>query len=141
MKKAQEFRSRGLSRQVAQTSFGKSLLVLLEKWGQLAAPAKDAAEAPVPDAVQQEAKQALERVLLSGLDGMAFSREHLVDLTLRLCCRDGRDCGPSAEIVEWLQGTPYFREYLAKDPAFGGILAGMLPQGERASERVTQEQS
>merc|ERR1740121_655240 len=48
-KKAQEFRSRGLSRQVAQTSFGKSLLVLMEKWGQLAAPAEDAAEVPVPD--------------------------------------------------------------------------------------------
>merc|ERR1712151_926251 len=81
-KKSQELRSQSLSRRVARTSFGKSVLLLLEKWGQLAAPGEGSAEAQAPDAtvLKEETKQALEQTLSSGIDRMAFSQEHLVNL-------------------------------------------------------------
>merc|ERR1712012_443494 len=139
-KKAQELHSRSLSQQVAKTSFGKSLLELLEKWGQSDAQVEEATEASAPGSTtlkDEQTKEVLERTLLSGLDGMAFSKEQLVDLTLRLWRRDGQQYRPSAETVGWLRSTPYFRDYLAKDPAFGDILAGTLSDSER---RVMQEQ-
>jgi len=133
--KAREFHSRGLSQQVARSSFGKSLLVLLEKWTQMGASKQDDV------ALEEETKQALERTLLSGLDGMAFSKEQLVDLALRLWHRDGQHYGPCAETVDWLRGTPYFREYLVKDPAFGDVLASTLPEskGRAAPARSAPE--
>jgi len=137
-KRARECHSRGLSRQVAQTAFGKSVLSLLEKWTQLTPPAEGDASAPAQDAtvLKEETKQALERTLLSGLEGMAFNSEQLVDLTLRLWHRDGQHYGPSAEAVEWLRGTPYFREYLLKDPAFGDILERTLSGREHKAGQV-----
>lgn len=129
LKQSRELRSRGLSRQVAQTSFGKSLLLLLEKWGQMALAQDSASPAPDTTTLQEETKQAIEKTLLSGLDGMAFSKEQIVDLVLRLWRRDGQ-YRPCAETMAWLQGTPYFREYLAKDPAFGEVLAGALSKHE-----------
>merc|ERR1711963_530636 len=105
-KKAQELHSRSLSQQVARTSFGQSMLLLLEAWGQSDELKEGAGEVPAPDAagVKQEAtKQALQRTLLSGLDGMAFSQQQLVDLTLRLWRQDGQQYRPSAETVAWLR--------------------------------------
>jgi len=128
-KKSLELRSHSLSRQVAQTSFGQSVLALLQKWGQLAAPAET--RSPNAPSLQEETKQALEQTLNSGLDRMAFGQEHLVQLSLLLWQKKDESFGPCADTVSWLQGTPYFRDYLAKDPAFGDVLAGVLPEQER----------
>merc|ERR1712151_506340 len=62
---------------------------------------------------------------------MAFSKDHLVSLTMMLWKKGDPRFGPCAETVSWLRETPYFRDYLAKDPAFGDLLAGVLPEQER----------
>merc|ERR1719384_82900 len=49
-KKSQELRSHSLSQRVAKTTFGKSVLTLLEKWSLLLRPAEASAEVSAVDA-------------------------------------------------------------------------------------------
>merc|ERR1712194_266905 len=98
-KKSQELRSHSLSQRVAKTAFGQAVLTLLEKWSLLMQPAADA------EALKEETKQALEQTLCSGLDRMAFSKEHLVNLTMLLWKKSDPRFGPCAKTVSWLQET------------------------------------
>jgi len=126
-KKTQEMRSHSLSKKVAKTTFGKSVLTLLEKWSLLVCPAEASTN---DEALKAETKQALEQTLSNGLDRMAFSTEHLVNLTMLLWKKSEPRYGPCAETMSWLRETPYFRDYLAKDPAFGDALTQVLPEQE-----------
>merc|ERR1711920_857970 len=74
--------------------------------------------------------------LSSGLDRMAFSKDHLVSLVMLLWKKGDPRFGPCAETVSWLRETPYFRDYLAKDPAFGDALTGVLPEHEMSALEV-----
>jgi len=121
--RSKELRSRSLSKRVARSTFGRSVLALLEKWSR--------EQPPTPQGVKvlkEETRQALEKTLLSGLEKVAFGAEHLVDLALRLWHKADAHYGPSADTVTWIRETPYFREYLSKDPAFGDVLAGLVPE-------------
>merc|ERR1719330_439305 len=88
--------------------------------------------------LEEEAiRKSLEQTLLKGFDDRAFDKEELVGLTLLLWRQQGgQHYRPSAETMEWLRGTPYFKDYLAVDPAFDDKLAGSLSESER---RVFQE--
>merc|ERR1719296_181113 len=91
---------------------------------------RDETTVQIAPGLQEETKKALEQTLITGLDRMAFSQEHLVNLSLLLWEKTDESFGPCADTVSWLQETPYFRDYLAKDPAFGDVLAGVLPEQE-----------
>jgi len=133
--RSKELRSHSLSKRVAKSTFGSSVLALLEKWGQQ----QQKCAPKGAEVLKEETRQALEKTLLSGFEKMAFGAEHLVNLALLLWQKSDAQYGPSADTVSWMRETPYFRDYLAKDPAFGDVLAGVVP--EHACEAMSSSAS
>lgn len=119
----------GLSKGVAKTKFGNAVLGLVQSWNQVRNPS----QASKAEDLVSSAKDSLIQTLLTGLRSGALSPEDLAHLSAHLCTRaTSTDAGAEA-IMEWLEKTPYFQEYCAKDPAFRSALINDASTGGRSA--------
>merc|ERR1712087_519772 len=102
------------------SSFGQSILVLVDAW-------RDIASGERPD---DAAKAALKRTLSIGAEHGRLTSQDLVDLAIELY-EDSGSFAPSAAFFRWLDGLSYLNAYLKHDPTFWTQMVQLLPNSER----------
>jgi len=111
-----------LSEQVASSTFGRSILVLVDAWRNVQIRSGEQSEGA--------AKEALKRALSTGAEHGRVSSQDLVNLAVELYGDNG-SFAPSAAFVGWLDGLPHFSAYLRHDPTFGSQMIELLSSSER----------
>jgi len=116
------WRTTNLSKEVASSAFGKSILVLVGSWRNVqAAPGKESEDA---------AREALKHTLSIGADRGIISSQELVDLAVNLYKGNAGSFAASAAFMKWVSSNPYLNEYLTHDPTFHQSLLDLLPESE-----------
>jgi len=137
---SQEMKTKSLSQGKAATPFGESLIALANFWKNKqesgATPWLPIESWEEEEAIKEEGQQAIQNALMKGADTKAFTQANLVELVLHLWERTSPRFGPIRVVVEWMQQTPYFEDYLAADPQFSQQLTAALPPDERMSMRA-----
>merc|ERR1740121_3306964 len=130
IRSGREISSAGLSKGVAKTKFGSSVLGMLQSWNQ----------ASSADESVSEAHDSLTETLLTGIRHGALTPEDLAQLSVHLCKHATSSNASSKAIKEWLEKTQYFQDYCEKDPAFRATLTGGggAGRGSTAAEMATR---
>jgi len=115
-------RKTNLSEEVASSTYGKSVLALVECWKKIQmAPGRESEDA---------AREALMSTLSLGAERGRLTSQDLVDLAVELYAGSG-SFAVSAAFIGWLGNNSYFQTYLKHDPDFHQKLLDLMPASER----------